>query len=87
MSNNSDYATMKSINLKADIYRAAVLSEIRNGNFNYQTVGTEKSPLENLYIRSYEYSQFPDNVTKEERELLVQFIQKVNSVSKKENLN
>ena len=72
MSNQSEYATMKSLNLKADIYHANVISQIRAGNLTFNSATKEPSPLQNLYVRSYEYSKFPDQLTPSEKTLLAQ---------------
>lgn len=77
MSNQSEYATIKSMNLKADIYHANVLAQIRAGNLTFNSATQEPSPLQNLYIRSYEYSKFPDNITPSEQKLLDQLNQSI----------
>lgn len=71
MSNKSDYATMSSANFKSEIFNEDVLKEIQKGNLVFLD-NHEKSPEEKLYIRSFNYDKFPEDITDDEKVILKQ---------------
>ena len=56
----SDYATVGEIELKAQIFRPAVLDAFRRGDLTYHDMYKLGPPINEVYRNTYRYIQTPD---------------------------
>lgn len=55
----SDFVSMKSIQMKNKLMNPDVLRAVRDGNLTMQDLQDVKSPLQEIYQKTYAYSQYP----------------------------
>lgn len=55
----SDFVSMQSIKLKNKLMNPDVLRAVRDGNLKMQDLQDVKSPLREIYQKTYAYSQYP----------------------------
>jgi hypothetical protein len=56
----SDYATVGEIQLKAEMFRPAVLDAFRRGDLEYNDIYKLGPPINEVYRQTYRYIQTPD---------------------------
>lgn len=56
---DSEYVSMKSIQMKNKLMQPKVLDAHRSGNLNYGTLQDTVSPLQEIYVKSYQYLFYP----------------------------
>lgn len=56
----SDYSTIGELQLKADMFRPAVLDAFRRGDLTYHDIFKLGPPINEVYRNTYHYLQTPD---------------------------
>ena len=66
----SDYATIGELQLKADMFRPAVLDAFRRGDLTYTDMYKLGPPINEVYRNTYRYIQTPDYPSPEALQLV-----------------